>query len=117
MTVVFVAVVALAGAFIAWAVPGLGPCGQEFPFPEGRAGARMTDLCDRRATWTPLLLGGPSGLVVIGGIVGKAVRHWWPSAVALLLGTVLVIVPYFVLMRAYVPLQSQHGAQAPTAAA
>jgi hypothetical protein len=104
---VLVAVVALAGAFIAWAVPGLGPCGRDFPFPKGRAGAHMADLCDRRATWTPLLLGGPSGLVVVGGIVAKAVHDWWPSAVALLLASVLVLMPYFAIMSADVP-QTRH---------
>jgi hypothetical protein len=102
--VIFVAAVALFGAYIAWAVVGLGPCGHDFPFPRGRAGAHMADLCDWRATWTPLLLGGPSGLVLVGGIVGKAVRHWWPSAVALLLASALVLVPYFVIMSAEPPL-------------
>jgi hypothetical protein len=95
--VVLLAAAALFCALVAWAVPGLGACGGDGGSPAARPESTLAGVCDKRAAWTPVMLFGPLMCVVVGGVVGKMVRHWWPAALGFLLAALIIVVPFVII--------------------
>jgi hypothetical protein len=103
--IAFAIVVTVGVAFVGWALPSFGACGGDGGSPAALPGSHLADVCHWRELRAPWLIGGPAGLVLLGGVAGKARRHWWPSAVALVTASALAVVPYLVIWAADGPSQ------------